>query len=226
MERLAASSWRGTILYVHDRNGETGRERFVRTDWPDSTHTFRAVCELDDLGMVRDVTHSVTAAFQPLDCYARLQWRDRVAMGWYAFSEREIVCESLVPGMGRVTQRLAVPARPRWFGSHPLCSDGFVGAAYDPARGPGEAPGYITSRLVTGSDGPILLPYLLERLEELEPEEVAVPAGRYRCRHFRIRYDGGKVQDIWSDERFQMIRVYNEELESEYVLAEETPFSD
>jgi hypothetical protein len=215
--------YRGKILYVHDRRGETGREWFHRTDWTNGTHTFRAVCELDDIGMVRDVTHTVTEDFRPLDCYARLQWEDALSEGWFWFGEREALCEALVPALGRISQRVELPERPRWFGSHPLCSDGLIGAAYDPGRGAEAVPGYVSSALVTGSDGPMLVPFLLERLEELEPEELEVPAGGYSCRHFRIRYGGGKVQEIWSDSRFQMIKVWNEELESHLVLAVEEP---
>jgi hypothetical protein len=211
---------RGKILYIHDRVGETGREWFHRADWADGTRSFRAVCELDDIGLVRDVTQTTTSDYLPLDCYARLVLHGEVSMGWFRFGERELECEALIAGLGRLSQRVEADARPRWFGSHPLCSDAWIAAAY--VHHPwtvDEVSGYVTSPMVTGHDGPFLNPRRNE-LQDLGREEIEVPAGRFDARHFLLLYGGGKVQHIWVDDAFHCVKVWNEELASSYVLAE------
>ena len=52
------STIRGKILYLRD-GFETGREWFTVTKHVDGARTFRALCEMDDHELLRDVTYSV-----------------------------------------------------------------------------------------------------------------------------------------------------------------------
>lgn len=56
----------GRIVCGHDRLGETGREWFTSA-MHERQRTVRALCELKDETLLRDVTYTVDREFRPLD---------------------------------------------------------------------------------------------------------------------------------------------------------------
>jgi hypothetical protein len=114
---------RGKIVYL--RNGEeTGREWFTVTKHQDGRRGFRAMCEMDDHDLLRDVTYNVGPAWEPLDCFVRLTERDTfVGSSWFLFDDRGGECEGFTVNEGRINQRIDVGHRPPSFGAHPIICD-------------------------------------------------------------------------------------------------------
>lgn len=211
---------RGKILYLSDGTGEWGREWFHRTEHPDGTRTYRTVSEIDELPLLRDVTHTALADFRPLECYARIRLGGEWSAAWFLFDDDHVTCEAQLAGMGRISQRIAVPERAPYFGPHPVCGDAWVMASYD-LGSPGRKAidGFLSSKLVTGSDGPWIAPYTID-IDELPRETVEVLGGTFDTRHFRIFYGEGKQQDTWVTDDFHFVKLRNNELAVECVLIE------
>ena len=112
---------RGRIAYLHDRDGERGREWFSISVQDDGTRTLRAQCEMDDEDLLRDVTYTVDGSWRPLDAFVRLTRAQRfVGSAWFRFDDQGAECESWTASEGRLSQRVALSQRPRVFAPHPL----------------------------------------------------------------------------------------------------------
>ena len=95
------STIRGKILYLRD-GLETGRDWFTVTKHVHGARTFRALCEMDDHELLRDVTYSVGPRWEPLDCFIRLSVHDRL-MGtcWFHFDDQGGECEGFTRAQGQ-----------------------------------------------------------------------------------------------------------------------------
>lgn len=178
-------STRGKILYL--RHGEEiGREWFTVTKHGDGARTFRAMCEMDDHQVLRDVTYSVGPKWQPLDCFVRLTIHDRfVGSSWFRFDDRGGECEGFTMNEGRISQRIDVGHRPPSFGAHPIICDIWHLSQFDRA-----GPARQTSRNIMlsspqpdGGSGPMLACHDLT-MEHFGETELTVPAGTFRADHF------------------------------------------
>jgi hypothetical protein len=179
---------RGKIGYFHNRLGDIGREWFAVTVMPDGSRTLRAHCEMNDDGVLRDVTYSIDAAWRPLDAFIRLSVRDRfVGSSWFRFRDDGVECEGFTALEGRVSQQVALPRRAVRFGTHSLVTDGWHGVLWDP-KGPEiqtilQQPA--SSHAANGATGPMVLlgDSTLRRISE---ERITVPAGTFYTTHFEI----------------------------------------
>ena len=61
----------GNILYRGAGGIAIGRERFELAGHAGG-HVLRAFCEMDDIGLLRDVTLSLDEAWRPLDAFCRI----------------------------------------------------------------------------------------------------------------------------------------------------------
>lgn len=182
---------RGRIAYVHDRDGERGREWFSISVQDDGTRTLRAQCEMDDEDLLRDVTYTVDGAWRPLDAFVRLTRAQRfVGSAWFRFDDRGAECESWTANDGRVSQRVALAQRPRVFAPHPLVGDGWQAAAYDFSAGPGRQriePCTNSSPRHDGGSGPAI-GVVHKDIEYVGDQTLTVAAGTFRVRHMRIHH--------------------------------------
>lgn len=182
-------SYRGTISYRHDRHGETGREWFTVTTMPGGERTIRALCEMDDLSLLRDVTFTVGPDFAPRDAFNRLSLNNRFAGStWFRFDGNRVECEGLIAEQGRVSQSLTLAHRTPVFACHPLYVDGWHAAAFDHARG--ERVQLLeectnSSMKLDGSTAP-LLNVVRKKLEYVGREPITVGAGTFEADHYRI----------------------------------------
>lgn len=102
----------GRIVCGHDRLGETGREWITRT-MHERQRTVRALCELEDETLLRDVTYTVDREFRLLDVYVRLTRGDRfVGCAWFCVFEGGAECQGFPATEGRFSARRT--------GIHPL----------------------------------------------------------------------------------------------------------
>ncbi len=62
-----------TLTYRYDDSGESGREWVTLTAEEDGVRTVRALCELDDVGLRRDVTITYDPGFKARDGYIHMR---------------------------------------------------------------------------------------------------------------------------------------------------------
>jgi hypothetical protein len=218
-------TYRGRISYIHDRLGETGREWFTVTVGPDGQRTVRALCEMDDDRVLRDVTYTVDGAWRPQDAFVRLSVADRfVGSAWFRFSEQGAECEAHLAREGRVSQRVDLGHRPPIFAPHPLVCDGWQAAAFDHSRPemvqlfPGACN---SSHMANGGSGP-LIGWVDKKLEHVGDGTLTVPAGTFDVRHYRIILpDDRPPLLLWvTGEDRLLVRLSWTLLESRYDLVE------
>ncbi len=176
---------RGRIVYL--RHGdEIGREWFTVTRHGDGARTFRALCEMDDHEVLRDVTYSVGPAWQPLDCFVRLTIHDKfVGSSWFHFDDRGAACEGFTAQEGRISQRIDVGHRPPSFGAHPIICDIWHLSQFNRA-GPAQQMSrniMLSSPQPDGGSGPMLACHDLT-MEYFGKSELTVPAGTFTADHF------------------------------------------
>ena len=179
------STTRGKILYLRDGE-ETGREWFTVTKHTDGGRTFRAMCEMDDHDLLRDVTYSVGPQWQPLDCFVRLSIHDRlVGTTWFHFDELGGECEGFTQAEGRISQRMEVGHRPPSFGAHPIICDMWHLSQFD-KNGPKRQTlrnVMLSSSQPDGGSGPMLESRDLT-IEYFGQQTITVPAGTFEADHF------------------------------------------
>jgi hypothetical protein len=148
----------------------------------------------DDSKFVRDVTFTLGKDLRPLDASIRLQVDDRLqGTGYFRTEGATLHVTTDAADSGHTLQAVKVPARFH-VTTHAVMLDGWPFWALDP-DGPERQSivVYNTSTKWNGTDGP------LGRLETLDitylgEEDVRVPAGTFRCRHFS--FDTKDVKDI------------------------------
>lgn len=184
--------------------GERGHERFTISVHGDGSRILRAMSEIFETRVLRDVSLRLGPDNSPRDAFVRLTVDDRFrGSGWFNFEADEAQGEALHAPASRVSQRIRLDARVRSFGTHPIAGDGWHAFLFDmqgPARQHFDRL-MISSHAFDGATGPELLP-LGFGLELQGIEDVAVPAGTFRCRHFRFvlggsEFDDHPPYDIW-----------------------------
>lgn len=180
-------SYRGVIRYGHETDGSTGRELFHATVHDDGSRTLRCVCEMDNVPLVRDVTYTVNAQFEAVDCFVRVVDRGAfVGSGWFRFTDEFAEGEVFTAREGRLSQRITTPGRVRLFGSHPICVDIWK-CAHTPAERPGEVQPltncFSSSLAPNGASGPLMVTKTYD-MTYVGAETVTTPAGRFECARF------------------------------------------
>jgi hypothetical protein len=181
---------RGKILYLRDGE-ETGREWFTVTKHADGARTFRAMCEMDDHELLRDVTYSVGPQWEPLDCFVRLSIHDQlVGSTWFRFDDNGGECEGFTRAEGRISQRFDFGHRPPSFGAHPIICDIWHLSQFDKS-GPKEQTSkniMMSSTQPDGGSGPTLERQDLT-IEYRGQKELKVPAGTFNADHFAFKLE-------------------------------------
>lgn len=179
----------GRISYI-DRDGrEWGREAFSATVH-DQGRTLRALCEMDEARLHREVTWSLDRELRPRDGFVRLTRAGvTIATCWYLVDGVRVECEGVTQDHGRIS-RVATASRPiQFLGMHPLTGDSIIAAA----RGTDE-PGVERRVMIAanslahlGDEG--LDVQLLKPLVAFVGEErIEVAAGSFDARRYTIRW--------------------------------------
>lgn len=186
----------GELAYTH-QGQVRGHERFTVSVHGDGSRILRAMSEIFETRVLRDVSLRVGADWCPQEAYVRLTVADRFrGSGWFTFDEREARGEALHAPAERLSQRLRLEKPVRSFGTHPIQGDAWHAGMFDLA-GPARQhfrDVMISSYAFDGATGPELLP-LQFGLELLGIPDLEVPAGRFRCRHFRFLLGDGEFSD-------------------------------
>jgi hypothetical protein len=192
--------YRGVIAYLQDEQ-LTGRETFVVTVNADGSRTMRSICEMDNFNLVRDVTYTVNARFEAVDCFVRLISEDQfVGSGWFRFSDTHAEAECVTAQEGRLSQRFETPGRVKLFGTHPLSID-TLKCAHTPVARPGEwqpLTNCFSSSLVTnGASGPMLLAKTYD-MKFIGEAQTTVRAGTFDCLYYHWDTGTGRTLEMYT----------------------------
>lgn len=180
---------RGRIDYLGSDDTAVGEEHFELI-LQESGGTLRALCELNDVGVLRDMSMSFDAHWRPLDGFCRVT-RHGVVVGsnWFDFGTDGVDVQSRVQGRGRISQ--CFENDPPWvyLGLHPLQGDAMVTTQADESR-PGE---YVAVRGLTNSvsengDQDLFATPVSIEVASLGRESITVRAGRFSARKYALRW--------------------------------------
>ena len=177
----------GEIGYFHREHGLTGRETFCISTARDGSRTARALCEMHDLALLRDVTYTVDAAWRPRHAFVQLMLDGRSAgAGWFGFEPGAIVFEGVDAAGRRHGARVPADPQPAVFAPHPLILDGWQSAAFDRDGPPRQTYHSATCSLEPDGGSAPWPAFTTKVMEHVRRETIEVEAGRFDCDHFRI----------------------------------------
>jgi hypothetical protein len=216
-------TYRYKIQYLGDQ-GERGREWCTVTVHGNGDRTMRALCEMDDSEILRDVTTSVDRHWHPKDAFVRISIRDRFAgSSWFRFAGSTVECEGFTVGEGRISQSIEFAKPPESFVTHPVSCDVFHFANIDRGR-PGEIQESLSaacSPLPNGGSGP-MLGITHHRFRYHGNETVESPAGTFECEHVTfVDKHGVDRLDAWCTLKDRiLVKMRFDVLSTTYVLQE------
>ena len=224
--KMKHTGWTGRIDYVHDDGRERGREWFNVTKHDEGYRVIRAHCVMDDTEILRDVTHTMTHEFKPVETYVRLEVKGQHrGSGWFNFEGEDATCHSWMTEHGHVTQKIKVPGGVKSFGPHPVLCDCFHTAMYDHSSSQKiqNFSGILhSSPEPDGSSGPMMGQWEFG-IEFMGEESVTVPAGTFDTLKYRYHLDnyGWPPEDVWvMPGSRQLVKIRWDVLKTTYVLAE------
>jgi hypothetical protein len=189
----------GRIAYRDGAGAEKGCERF---EW--LTHaggrTLRAVCEMDALDLIRDVSLSLDRDWRPVDGFCRVLMGGRTAASSLFLAHGEVVrFEAQIDGLGRMSQTIPAPGGLAYLGLHPVTNDGLI----TQLRGE-DAPGVFrtfhgltNSKSANGEIGLYAMPTHID-VAFIGYETITVAAGQFDARRFALRWaPDWPPADVW-----------------------------
>jgi hypothetical protein len=189
----------GRVAYRRGDGREIGREHFEIGAHPGG-FTLRALCEMDDIGLLRDVTLALDPARRPLDGFCRITRDGGVAATtWFLVTPDALIFEGWIAGAGRMSQRLATSEPLTYLGLHPLICDALITAI----RGV-DAPGvFRTIPCITnsvspnGDQGLYAMPSAID-VAYVGQETIDIAAGRFVADRFALRWKPDwPPADLW-----------------------------
>lgn len=214
---------RGQIDYLAGDGGTVGRERFELRAHAHGG-SLRAVCELDDAELLRDVTIAFDQSWRPLDGFCRVT-RAGVMAGssWFSFDACGADVESRVRNRGRMTQRFERGSPWPYLGLHPLQGDALVTLHADEAN-PGRyvAVPALTNSVSENGDQDLIATVVSIEVAALGPESISVRAGDFRARRFAVRWHPDwPPATLWvREEDCLFLKLTWEQVANTYELAE------
>jgi hypothetical protein len=213
----------GRLLY-RKKSTQTvrGREDFSITENRDGTLTMTALAVTDDSKFVRHVVYTRANDGRPKDAFVRLQVDGALVGAGYFRVDGDLLHITTDTSMtGHTVQSVRIPTDFFAVVTHSVMLDGWIVLNYDwETGGPQHRTFYNTSTLWNGTDGPLgrIETY---RISTFNDVDVAVPAGRFPCRHVRMEPDLLNVpaSDIYVTGRHNVLVRYDwNDLDLEYVL--------
>lgn len=217
--RVVTGGVTGTIGYFTD-GWETGRERFEILHHVGG-HVLRAVCEIDDEALLRDVTLSMDADWRARDGFCRIVKAGiPYATMWFDVGNDSVRMAARV-GTLASDVTLATLARIPYLGLHPLQGDALIAAirgTEDPGRFIGIAA--VTNSVSPNGDEACGAVPLCIDVAYLGKEAISVVAGDFAARRYAIRWrDDWPAADLWvCDSDFTFLRMRWDQVPTVYEL--------
>jgi hypothetical protein len=193
----------GWIAYRAADGRSVGRERFELVTHGGG-HVLRAMCEMDEIGLLRDVTIATDADWRPLDGFCRLTRAGAViATHWFTVGGTSVDVATQAGGGGMTVQRVETDDRVPYLGLHPLQGDALIVEA----RGMHAIGEYLPVAAVTnsispnGDEAPGAQMMAIE-VAYLGIEPIRVAAGDFAARRYALRWRvDWPPADLWVRER-------------------------
>lgn len=179
----------GRIAYRGADGVPLGEERFDLIEY-DGGRSLRAICEMHDIGLLRDVSIAMDDNWLPLDGFSRITRAGRpVASSWFRVDAGSVHVESMIHGAGRMTQAFRNDPSITYLGLHPLQGDALVTAraAHDRVGEQTTVRALTNSIAENGDRGHYATPVSIE-VAFLGEENLDVAAGGFRARKFALRW--------------------------------------
>jgi hypothetical protein len=189
----------GRIAYRAADGGDVGHELFDLSSHPGG-HVLRALCVLDDVGLVRDVSLSMDGEWRPLEGHCRLvrDGHEEAAL-WFGVEPGSVRVEGRIGGLELPRQVVPTKAPLAYLGLHPLQGDALIVQARGTGR-PGEFVGIeaVTNSVSPNGDEAVGASRLSIEVAYMGAEDIAVAAGRFVARRYQLRwrYDWPPA-DLW-----------------------------
>jgi len=189
----------GRIAYRGADGGAIGCEHFDLSSHRDG-HLLRALCVLDDVDLLRDVTISMDAAWRPRDGYCRLTraGRDESTL-WFRVEEDGVRVDGDLGGVRQPPQHVATDTRLAYLGLHPLQGDALIVEQRGIDR-PGE---FMPIETVTNSISPngdegVGAVRMTIDAAYVGVEAITVAAGSFTARRYALRWrTDWPAADLW-----------------------------
>lgn len=192
MNEIRAAGFQTGRIGYFGRDGEswteTGREWFEMVRHGER-RTLRAFCEMDDVGLSRDVTMLLDGAHRPVEAFVRVIRGGEVLGSTLFLADRaRLRCVGRIGGADVLED--AVLAGPiGYLGLHPLVGDALIALARGDSA-PGDyvdVPCFTNSLAPAGDEGLRALPVTIG-VAYLGEETIEVAAGRYAARAYALRW--------------------------------------
>lgn len=178
----------GKIVYFGPA-GENGREWFEMIPHAGG-QTLRAFCEMDELGLSRDVTMALDQNLRPLDAFVRIVQQGRVSGStMFMVDERAVRSEGRSIERGPFSQRKPITHPLPYLGLHPLVGDALAAVPRGTAQ-PGvflPVHGITNSTSPNGELGLLAEPTTID-VAYFGEESLSVAAGQFAARHYALRW--------------------------------------
>lgn len=188
----------GRIAYRNAAGAEIGRERFELIAHGGG-HILRAFCEMDDIGLLRDVSMAMDRDWRPLDGFCRITKDERTAATtWFGASADEVAVEGFV-AEERLSQTLPTDGRLAYIGLHPLQGDALIVQTRGDSC-PGvfmPIDGVTNSISPNGDEGVAGTPVCID-VAFVGHGTITVAAGRFTARRYALRWHPDwPPADLW-----------------------------
>ncbi|MCC2976541.1 hypothetical protein LK533_07615 [Sphingomonas sp. PL-96] len=201
----------GSIAYRAGDGAQVGRETFDLCSHPGG-HILRALCVLDDVDLLRDVTLSLAHDWRPQEGYCRVTRGGRTeGVLWCRVEPDGVRVDSSIAGEAAPQQFIPTEAPLPYLGLHPLQGDALIVEQ----RGTDDPGRFRPIATVTNSVSPNGDEAIGGRLMTIDAayvgaEEIEVAAGRFAARRYALRWrEDWPAADLWvraQDNLFLLMR--------------------
>jgi hypothetical protein len=189
----------GSIAYLSGDGVETGRESFDLIRHPGG-FVLRAICEMDDVDLLRDVTLAMDPLWRPLDGFCRITTAgERKAVLWFDVEETEVRLNGWIDGAPVADMIMPTAERLVYLGLHPLQGDALIVNA----RGIDQTGIFVPIPCATNSVSPngdeaVSMRAITIDVAFIGFKEMTVAAGTFEARHYQLRWDPSwPPADLW-----------------------------
>lgn len=189
MPAAVSSEIAGRIAYRSEDGVALGEERFELSEHAGG-RSLRALCEFNDIGLLRDVSIALDSHWRPVDAFSRITQAGRVcASSWFSVGRDAVRVESMIHGAGRVTQEFPHDPPITYLGLHPLQGDALVTTQVaDQPVGHYTPVHAVTNSTAENGDRGLYATRVGIDVAYLGEDEVTVAAGRFPARKFGLRW--------------------------------------
>ncbi|MFZ2998676.1 hypothetical protein [Sphingobium sp.] len=189
----------GRIAYRAPDGSEVGHEQFDLSSH-EGGHILRALCVLDDVALLRDVSLSMDRDWRPCDGYCRLvrEGREDAAL-WFAVEADAVWVEGRIAGATMPSQIIPTHRPLGYLGVHPLQGDALIvqlrGTEQPGVFMPVEA---ITNSISPNGDEAVGACPVCINVAYIGTCDINVLAGDFAARHYQLRWrDDWPTADLW-----------------------------